>query len=204
MMSIPAREPWKVDGENALNLRTVSQRVWACYTSIMANRIGTLELMKKSKSGLTYALVAVIVTMSGVPNQLFCQEQQSREETLVDGLKESGNTLLNSTLNDNAEGIVALWSESGVAIGIDGPIVSKLEIRREFQTKSRNFCLFFSTDCLRKQAGFERKDCYKDLLLKAGNKQITYRVNRGKIRDWRNESEPKRGTGLDVKSCEST
>jgi hypothetical protein len=48
----------------------------------------------------------------------------------------------------------------------------------EFQTKSRIFCLFFNTDCLRTRAGFERKYCYKDLLSKADARTVSYRTER--------------------------
>jgi hypothetical protein len=122
--------------------------------------------------------LAVGVVAQGWPNQPLYGEQESRTQNLEAGLKKGGSALIDSILNENAEGIVALWSASGVAVGIDGPVLSTSEIKMEFQTRSKSFCIFFNTDCLRTQAGFERKYCYKDLLSKAETRTVSYRMEK--------------------------
>jgi hypothetical protein len=62
----------------------------------------------------------VAVVAQGWPNQPLFQDQQSRTRNLEAGLKKSESVLIDSILNEYAEGIVPLWSESGVAVGIDG------------------------------------------------------------------------------------
>ncbi len=128
--------------------------------------------------GFISVSLAVAVAAQGWPTHPLFQGQQSRTRNLEARLKKSGSVLIDSILNENLDGIAALWSESGVAVGIDGPVLSTSEIKAEFQTKSKSFCLFFNTDCLRTQAGFEKKYCYKDLLSKAETRNVSYRMNR--------------------------
>ena len=137
----------------------------------------TARVFNGAVLGLISISLAVTVA-HGWTNQPLFQDEQSRTRNLKARLGKSGSALIDSILNENAEGIAALWSESGVAIGIDGPVLSTSEIKTEFQTKSKSFCLFFNTDCLRTQAGFEQKYCYRDLLSKAETRNVSYKVGR--------------------------
>ena len=143
-----------------------------------------VESMKKDRVlnaavvGLMFLSIGVADAAQSWPSEPLLQDQDSRTQSVEARLKKSGSVLIDSTINENTEGIVSLWSESGVAVGIDGPVLSTSEIKMEFQTKSRSFCLFFNTQCLRTQAGFERKYSYKDLLSKAETRAVSYRMQK--------------------------
>jgi hypothetical protein len=104
------------------------------------------HILRYVVASLVFLSLTVSLTGQRRLNQPFGQGEQSQKINLQVELKKSGSMFLDSILNENAERIVALWSESGVAVGIDGPVLSTSEIKKEFQAKSGSFCLFFVSD----------------------------------------------------------
>jgi len=51
-----------------------------------------------------------------------------------------------------------LFSEKGVVLGVDGPLVRLASIRREISAKTGIYCVIFDSSCLRKEVDASRRN----------------------------------------------
>lgn len=128
------------------------------------------------------------------------------EEGLQQQLAETGRTMILSLRSGKPYDLLRFWSSRGVAVGIDGPTISKNRARNEFRSKKYLYCLLFDTRCLqkedeqdRKRAGMEARQnplrSYRELLLQTPSPKIETYVTRqgltwgGQLRIFINEGQ---------------
>ncbi len=112
-----------------------------------------------------------------------CRAEIKREQ-LERELSQAADKAIASIKAGRPAQLLLLFSDSGVEIGIDGPVLSLNVVRQEMSRRTGIYCLIFNSQCLLREENASRKKahkspsregrlCYRDYLLKKRPKITT-------------------------------
>jgi len=80
-----------------------------------------------------------------------------QREHLKDELDRAASTALAAIKQGRPKDLLGLFSNDGVALGVDGPLVHVAAIRKEVAARTGIYCIIFDTSCLREEVNASRR-----------------------------------------------
>ncbi len=129
-----------------------------------------------------YATTAILGSLLCVvnpakPHRVVGQEAQSPSPTR-ESLEAASNAFLVALRSRDAEALLGQFSRKGVVFGVDSDRISWAVVKKRMQKNGELYCLFFSTECLRRNPDFRKQDAIRDVLLAGKSSSVQVAIQK--------------------------